>query len=135
MKYENTMDLFVYNNNTLIFSQGTMKSKNLLLTVRTHPLQLSTLIRGQILWGTWKHLYGYDMALQWVEANEDIGLVCWSLAISRVWYFRGVGPTTKAAGVCLNSTSFVSVWGLELKHGSFTAGISWTDSLITLQHY
>lgn len=44
MKYENTMNLFVYNNNTLIFSQGTMKSKNSLLTLRTHPLQLSTLM-------------------------------------------------------------------------------------------
>jgi len=46
MKYENTMNLFVYNNNTLIFSQGTMKSKNSLLTLRTHPLQLSTLTIG-----------------------------------------------------------------------------------------
>lgn len=37
------MNLFVYNNNTLTFSQGAMKSKNSLLTLRTHPLQLSTL--------------------------------------------------------------------------------------------
>lgn len=42
MKYENTMNLFVCNNNTLIFSQRTMKSENSLLTLRTHPLQLST---------------------------------------------------------------------------------------------
>lgn len=39
------MNLFVYNSNTLIFSQGTMKSKNSQLTFRTHlPLQLSTLM-------------------------------------------------------------------------------------------
>lgn len=43
MKYENTMNLFAITI-TIIFSQGTKKSKNLLLKLRTHPLQLSTLI-------------------------------------------------------------------------------------------
>lgn len=36
MKYENTMNLFAYNSNTLILSQGTMKSKNSPLTLGTH---------------------------------------------------------------------------------------------------
>lgn len=62
MEYENTMNLFVYNNNTLTFSQGTMKSKNSLLTLKTHPLQLSTLMTTDSL----RHmetLYGCGVAL------------------------------------------------------------------------
>lgn len=70
------MDLFVYNSNTLIFSQGTMKSKNSQLTFRTH-LTITTQYFNDKFWKGYGNTCTVTVWLlsEWEEAKvQDLCL-------------------------------------------------------------
>lgn len=120
------MNLFVYN--TLIFSQGTMRSKNS-LTLRTHPstTQHCNEVReslgdmGTPLWPRCGSMVA--------GANSDPGPLPRAPAVS-----RSAGHSTTAGGDSSNVAPLEPVWGWGLTRVGTTAGTSGTDPLVSPHH-
>lgn len=118
------MNLFVYNNNTLIFSQGSKKSKTSLLTLRTHPLQLSTsVVRWQILRDLEMLVWLWCGSL--VSGGKQGHKTCalgscyfWDPKIQECW------ARNKSIRFLSEFGSISICLGLELR---YVTSISWTD--------